>query len=154
MCIRDSYNREHVFPQGYFNGSSPMVSDYHHILATDTQVNGRRSNFPFGNVASPTWTSKNGSKLGSSNSLTYSGTVFEPIDEFKGDIARIIMYFATRYESRLSGFNNNDILSNTSYPGIQPWELKVLLEWAKNDKVSQKEIDRNNCCLLYTSRCV
>ena len=146
----DCYNREHVFPQGYFNSASPMVSDIHHIVPTDGKVNGMRSNFPFGNVGSSvSYTSKNGSKLGTSNSVNYSGKVFEPINEFKGDVARMIFYFATRYEAKLKDFDANDILTNTSFPGIQSWELEVLKQWHTQDPVSQREIDRNNAAYTY-----
>ena len=145
----DCYNREHVFPQGYFNSASPMVSDIHHIIPTDGKVNGMRSNYPFGKVGSATFTSENGSKLGTSISPNYSGKVFEPIDEFKGDIARMILYFATRYESKLSSFSANDILATSAYPGIDDWELAVLKEWHTNDPVSQREIDRNNAAYKY-----
>jgi len=107
----DCYNKEHIFPQGYFNKASPMVSDIHHIVPTDGKVNGMRSNFPFGNVGSSvSYTSKNGSKLGTSNSVNYSGKVFEPINEFKGDVARMIFYFATRYEAKLKDFSWNTVL--------------------------------------------
>ena len=61
-----------------------MNSDVHHIFATDGYVNSKRSNYPFGEVGSASYTSSNGSKLGSAaSSLNYSGTVFEPIDEFR-----------------------------------------------------------------------
>ena len=127
-----------------------MVSDIHHIVPTDGKVNGMRSNFPFGNVGSSvSYTSKNGSKLGTSNSVNYSGKVFEPINEFKGDVARMIFYFATRYEAKLKDFDANDILTNTSFPGIQSWELEVLKQWHTNDPVSQREIDRNNAAYIY-----
>ena len=146
----DCYNKEHIFPQGYFNKASPMVSDIHHIVPTDGKVNGMRSNFPFGNVGSSvSYTSKNGSKLGTSNSVNYSGKVFEPINEFKGDVARMIFYFATRYEAKLKDFDANDILTNTSFPGIQSWELEVLKQWHTQDPVSQREIDRNNAAYKY-----
>lgn len=145
----DCYNREHVFPQGYFNSASPMVSDIHHIVPTDGKVNGYRSNFPFGKVGSANFVSENGSKRGTSASPNYSGTVFEPIDEFKGDVARMILYFATRYESKLSTFSDNDILTNTAFPGVEDWELAVLKEWHTNDPVSQREIDRNNAAYTY-----
>lgn len=145
----DCYNREHVFPQGYFNSASPMVSDIHHIIPTDGKVNGMRSSYPFGKVGSATFTSENGSKLGTSISPNYSGKVFEPIDEFKGDIARMILYFATRYETKLSSFKDNDILASSAYPGIDDWELAVLKEWHTNDPVSQREIDRNNAAYIY-----
>jgi len=145
----DCYNREHVFPQGYFNSASPMVSDIHHIVPTDGKVNGNRSNFPFGKVGTANFVSANGSKRGTSASPNYTGTVFEPIDEFKGDVARMILYFATRYESKLSTFSDNDILTNTAFPGVEDWELAVLKEWHTNDPVSQREIDRNNAAYTY-----
>ena len=145
----DCYNREHVFPQGYFNSASPMVSDIHHIVPTDGKVNGMRSNFPFGKVGSANFISENGSKRGTSASPNYSGTVFEPIDEFKGDVARMILYFATRYESKLSSFDDNDILTNSAFPGVEDWELAVFKEWHTNDPVSQREIDRNNAAYSF-----
>lgn len=145
----DCYNREHIFPQGYFNSASPMVSDIHHIVPTDGKVNGYRSNFPFGKVGSANFVSENGSKRGTSASPNYSGTVFEPIDEFKGDVARMILYFATRYESKLSSFDDNDILTNSAFPGVEDWELAVFKEWHTNDPVSQREIDRNNAAYKY-----
>ena len=145
----DCYNREHVIPQSFFNSASPMVSDIHFIRPTDGKVNGMRSNYPFGTVSSPSFTSKNGSKLGSSSSTGYTGTVFEPINEFKGDIARMVFYFVTRYESRLSGFSSGNMLGNTTYPGLQTWELNVLLAWAAQDPVSPSEIERNNASYVY-----
>ncbi|WP_333596720.1 endonuclease [Chryseobacterium flavum] len=143
------YNREHIVPQSLFNQNSPMVSDIHFIRATDGKVNGMRSNYPFGKVGSATFTSKNGSKLGSSASSGYSGTVFEPIDEFKGDVARMIFYFVTRYESKLSSFSSGNMLGSSTFPGLQAWELDVLLEWHNQDPVSQAEINRNNASYTF-----
>ena len=145
----DCYNREHVVPQSLFSKSSPMVSDIHFIRATDGKVNGMRSNYPFGTVSSPSFTSKNGSKLGPSTSTGYTATVFEPIDEFKGDIARMIFYFVTRYESKLSTFTSGGMLGNTAYPGLQTWEQNVLLAWAAQDPVSPAEINRNNAAYTF-----
>ena len=59
------YNREHSFPKSWFNDASPMYSDIFHIYPTDGKVNGQRSNWPYGEVNSPSWTSENGCKLGS-----------------------------------------------------------------------------------------
>lgn len=143
------YNREHIVPQSLFNQNSPMVSDIHFIRATDGKVNGMRSNYPFGKVGSATFTSKNGSKLGSSASSGYSGTVFEPIDEFKGDVARMIFYFVTRYESKLSSFSSGNMLGSSTFPGLQAWELDVLLAWHNQDPVSQAEINRNNASYTF-----
>lgn len=143
------YNREHIVPQSLFNEASPMVSDIQFIRATDGKVNGMRSNYPFGKVGTATFTSKNGSKLGNSVSSGYSGTVFEPIDEFKGDVARMIFYFVTRYQSKLSTFSSGNMLGNSTFPGLQTWELNVLLAWHNQDPVSQAEINRNNASYTY-----
>lgn len=145
----DCYNREHIIPQSLFNQNSPMVSDINFIRATDGKVNGMRNNYPFGNVGSSSYTSSNGSKLGTSNSVDYSGIVFEPINEFKGDVARMIFYFVTRYESQLSTFTSGDILGSTAYPGLTTWELNVLLAWHNADPVSPAEVNRNNAAYTF-----
>ncbi len=139
----DCYNREHLVPQSLFNKKAPMVSDAHFIVPTDGKVNGMRGNYPFGIVNNPSWTSKNGSKVGKNTTSGYSGVVFEPIDEFKGDIARMLFYFVTRYEDKLSQFDTGHILS-TKKIGLENWELQVLLKWSEDDPISQREIDRNN----------
>ncbi|MBB6333004.1 endonuclease I [Chryseobacterium sediminis] len=145
----DCYNREHVIPQSLFNSASPMVADIHFIRATDGKVNGMRSNYPFGVVGTTSFISKNGSKLGTSVSAGYSGTVFEPIDAFKGDIARMFLYFVTRYEDKLPNFTSGDMLGNTAFPGLQPWALNQYLAWNAMDPVSAEEIARNNASYTY-----
>ncbi|SHI70408.1 Por secretion system C-terminal sorting domain-containing protein [Cruoricaptor ignavus] len=145
----DCYNREHIVPQSLFSEKFPMKSDVHHIRATDGKVNGYRDNYPFGVVKNASITTKNGSKLGSSASPGYGGTVFEPIDAFKGDVARMILYFVTRYESQLSTFKTENILGGSAYPGLQEWELRQLLKWAQQDPVSPEEISRNNAAYAY-----
>ncbi|MBQ5957784.1 MAG: endonuclease [Bacteroidales bacterium] len=137
----DCYNREHSWPQSWFNDQSTPRTDMHHIFATDGYVNNRRSNYPFGEVGSASWTSQNGSKLGSCKTPGYSGTVFEPIDAYKGDFARAIMYMSVRYYGEDSGWGSSDM---TSKSVIKPWAIALLLRWNKQDPVSQKEIDRNN----------
>ena len=137
----DCYNREHSWPQSWFNDQTTPRTDLHHIFATDGYVNNRRSNYPFGEVQSATWTSRNGSKLGSSKTPGYSGTVFEPIDAYKGDFARAIMYMSVRYYGEDSGWGNSDM---TTKSVIKPWAVNMLLRWNELDPVSQKEIDRNN----------
>lgn len=143
------YNREHIVPQSLFNEASPMKNDVHFIRATDGKVNGMRSNYPFGKVGSTSFTSQNGSKLGSSSSSGFSGTVFEPIDEFKGDVARMVFYFVTRYQNQLSGFSSGNMLGGSAFPGLQTWELNVLLAWHNQDPVSQAEINRNNASYTF-----
>ena len=136
----DCYNREHTVPASWFNDASPMYSDLFHVLPTDGYVNNRRSNYPYGKVGNASWTSLNGSKLGSSATSGYSGTVFEPIDSFKGDIARIYFYMSTRYMDKIANwdgasFQNSDLSS---------WAKNLFLQWHQLDPVSSKERKRND----------
>lgn len=137
------YNREHTVPQSWFNKESPMVSDVFHIVPTDKKVNNVRGNNPFGEVGWATYTSSNGSKLGSSNFSGYSGTVFEPVDEYKGDFARTYFYFATRYEDIMKTIGG-DSFNGTTYPAFSTWSVNLFLKWHRQDPVSEKEIKRNN----------
>lgn len=130
------YNREHSFPKSWFDDQSPMVTDLFHLYPTDGYVNGKRSNYPFGEVSSPTWTSSNGSKLGPCSVPGYSDIVFEPIDEYKGDFARTYFYMATRYYDQDSKWTGSGMVTG-SQP--KPWALAMLLAWNKADPVSQKE---------------
>ncbi|QSS98343.1 endonuclease [Psychroflexus sp. ALD_RP9] len=147
----DCYNREHLVPQSTFNSASPMKNDYFHVIPTDGYVNGQRGSYPFGEVDNATWTSTNGSKKGSNTFPGYSGTVFEPIDEFKGDIARSVLYFAIRYEQEFSSsWDNNEVLTdNDPHQFYVQWYIDLLINWHLNDPVSQREIDRNNNGFLF-----
>lgn len=142
------YNREHTIPQSWFSKASPMKADIVHVIPTDAYVNNRRGSLPFGETKNPTYTSNKGfSKVGPSCTEGYSGTVFEPNDEYKGDIARIYFYMATCYEDRIGSWTKgtaNTVIAGNKYPAYKPWVIKMLLRWAKEDPVSQKEIDRNN----------
>ena len=138
----DCYNREHSWPQSWFNEQTTPRTDLHHIFPTDGFVNQKRDNYPYGEVQSASWTSRNGSKLGPcKTSLGYTGTVFEPIDAYKGDFARALMYMSVRYYSE-DGDWNTSAMTNKSE--ILPWAIAMLMEWNEQDPVSQKEIDRNN----------
>jgi endonuclease I/chitodextrinase len=139
----DCYNREHIIPQSVFNSASPMVSDAHFITPTDGKVNGIRSNYPHAVVSIPTETTRNGSKLGASTTSGYSGPVFEPIDEFKGDIARMYFYFATRYENTVAGYNYA-MFNNSTNKVFTTGFLNQLIAWNNQDPVSPREIARNN----------
>lgn len=143
------YNREHSFPQSWFGKATPMVSDVHHVFASDGKVNGERGNFPYGNVTTINYTSLYGGKRGTSTlNYGYVGTVFEPIDEYKGDFARGYFYMATRYENLIASWVSNtgatDVLNGTSFPCFLPWQLSLLQEWNNLDPVSDKEMKRNN----------
>lgn len=140
----DGYNREHSVPQSWFNENAPMKSDGFHVVPTDGYVNNRRSNYPYGEVGSATYTSNNKfSKLGTCTTTGYSGTVFEPNDEYKGDFARIYFYMVTCYENQCTNWTGN-VFANNKYPGLVKWQLDMLMRWAAQDPVSKKEIDRNN----------
>lgn len=148
----DCYNREHTWPANYFNDFYPMYVDLFHVMPTDAFVNNKRGKLPYGKVnsnalGSPT---NNGSKFGSSTSYSNwsidnpSHQVFEPIDSFKGDVARNYFYMSTRYQGETSWLNwemaNGPELTNDA--------INLLLQWHHLDPVSQKEIDRNQAVYL------
>lgn len=145
----DCFNREHTVPQSLFSSASPMKNDIHFVIPTDGKVNGERGNIPYGKVNAPNWTSTNGTKRGPNVSGGYGGTVFEPIDEFKGDFARTVFYFATRYQDKIPNFSQGNILDGTSSRSLQQWQVDLFLEWHHQDPVSQREIDRNNAAYAY-----
>lgn len=163
----DCYNREHSIPKSWFGGAKTNPGcDIFHIVPTDGKVNGMRNNYPFGEVSSASYTSGNGSKLGSSKNVSVTGKtivgnsgvsakcsdkVFEPVDEYKGDFARA--YFGTMikwagdYQAFTVGqgkytFSGNYTVSG--YFGLTKYGVALLLKWHREDPVSQKEIDRNN----------
>ena len=164
----DCYNREHSIPQSWWGGGTSNIGcDIFHVVPTDGYVNNRRGNDPYGEVSSASYTSKNGSKLGSSVSSitvtkkiicsaanssvsTSGGTVFEPIDEYKGDFARgilgtIMKWNASRTMTSSEGskFFQPSYTASSNY-GLKPYGVALLLKWHRQDPVSQKEIDRNN----------
>ncbi len=142
----DCYNREHSWPKSWFSGGEDGVPgrDLHHIFPTDGYVNQGRSNYPYGEVAgsgSGVTTYQNGSKLGLCKSdVGYSGKVFEPIDEYKGDFARAYFYMSTRYYREDSDWGSSGM---TTKANLKDWAVTMLLRWSDADPVSQKEIDRN-----------
>lgn len=121
------WNREHVFPQslGGFDTSPGPGTDVHHVRASDVQLNGTRNNTPYA--------------VGSGNA-GFSNGGWYPGDEWKGDIARMIMYMYLRY--------GNQTLPTTVTIGatnsIDPNMVNLLLQWNAEDPVSQVEDNRNN----------
>lgn len=152
----DCYNKEHVIPKSVFNEANPMNGDAHNLLPTDGRINGFRAAYPYGRVNTNDLVSQsgisnptsNGSMVGgnlnSGYSAGYSGIVFEPIDEFKGDIARIYFYFVTRYEDQITNWNSFPMFDGSRNKALETTFLNILLQWHNDDPVSQKEIDRNN----------
>jgi endonuclease I len=153
----DCYNREHLIPQSYFDhfATNPMKNDPFHAVPSDGSVNGARSNLPFGNVNSANYTSLNGSKRGTNLIDTYSsynGTVFEPLDEFKGDIARCFFYFATRYEDSMDDFyiganaatcESKNMFDGSTDKVFSDAFILRLIKWHLDDPVSTKETAQN-----------
>jgi endonuclease I len=140
-----AYNREHSFPKSWFGGEvPPMYTDLFHMYPTDGLVNERRGNLPFGEVGTASYNSNNNfSKSGNSSFSGYSGEVFEPANEYKGDFARTYFYMVTAYENKVANWTSEHLASN-SYPAFNNWSIALLLKWTRQDPVSTKEINRNN----------
>ena len=156
----DCYSREHCMPNSWWGGldnaANPQYSDLHQLFPADQYVNNKKSNYPLGQSNSPTWVSSNGCKVGPCSVSGYTGTVFEPINEYKGDFARAYLYMATRYMNEIGNWVKNypstesKYLIDTLTYDFKPWILNMLLTWHKNDPVSTKEINRNNAIYYLT----
>jgi len=136
----DCFNREHSFPQSWFNSSMPASTDLFHLYPTDAWANQKRGNNAYGEVGSTTWVGSNGSKLGTCNYPACTGVVFEPIDAYKGDLARSYFYMLVRYLPELGSWSSPMMSSGE----FLPWAENLLLEWHAADPVSPKEVARNN----------
>ena len=142
------WNKEHTVPQSWFNENSPMKSDIVHVVPTDCWVNNMRSSYPLAEVATIKKYSANYySILGTCKTEGYNGTVFEPNDEIKGDIARIYFYMATCYQDKVSNWTKGEsqkVFGNSPYPGLRDWVLAMLMRWSKQDPIDEVETARNN----------
>ncbi|TXI80288.1 MAG: T9SS type A sorting domain-containing protein [Flavobacteriales bacterium] len=138
----DCFNREHTFPSSWFNDAAPPSTDLFHIYPTDAWVNQKRANWPYGTVGSSvTYQADNGGKLGQCTYSGCSGLAFEPIDTYKGDLARGYFYILTRYMDDAPNWTDAPVLDQGEF---LPWVESLLLAWHQADPVSQKEVDRNN----------
>lgn len=153
------FNREHSFPRSWYGDGSthPMKSDAFHVIPSDKYANGQRGNLAYSEVnTSLSHTSPGTALKGTSSIAGPTGTVFEPADQYKGDIARGLLYVAVRYEDEISGWETNDsdgdsMLDGTSNKVFEQWAIDMLYSWHVNDPVSQKEIDRNNAIYNFQS---
>jgi len=148
--VCDGWNKEHSIPQSWFGKSSPMKSDLFHVYPTDARVNNFRSNNPYGEVAG-----ENGAgfkdnfeghglgKLGSNTFPGYTGKVFEPADEFKGDFARTYFYMVARYRDKNLDSSEGSAVFTSNKTNLTEFAKNLFLKWHRQDPVSQKEIDRN-----------
>ena len=145
-AVCDGWNKEHVVCQSWL-GSGPMVSDLYNVYPTDARINNLRSNYPYGVVGSFSGFSKDPQhhglgKLGSSTTSNV-GTVYEPDDRYKGDFARTFFYMVARYRSNTLNSGNGSKMFTSNPTNLTSYSLSFLLDWHRNDPVSQKEIDRN-----------
>ncbi len=143
--VCDGWNKEHVCCQSWL-GSGPMVSDLFNVYPTDARINNLRSNYPYGVVSTFSGFSgdpdKHGlGKLGSS--VAGVGTVYEPDDRYKGDFARTFFYMVARYRSNILNSGNGSQMFSSNPTNLTTYALNFLLQWHRNDPVSEKEIDRN-----------
>ena len=157
------YAREHCMPNSWWGGiddaNHAQYTDLNQLFPADQYVNQEKSNHPIGQVTNPTFTSINGSKVGPCSwTGGTTGTVFEPIDEYKGDFARAWLYVATRYMDSLSHWVNSyqsveasEVINSTGN-NYKQWFVDMLVKWSVDDPVSQKEIDRNNNIYYNTSQ--
>ncbi|WP_078431454.1 endonuclease [Metabacillus halosaccharovorans] len=132
----DSWNREHVWAKshGDFGTSMGAGTDLHHLRPTDVSVNSSRSNKDF----------DNGGTAQKEAPDTYADSdSWEPRDEVKGDVARMIFYMAVRYEG-----DNGELdlevtekVNNGSAP--LHGKLSTLLQWHQQDPVDDFEQNRN-----------
>lgn len=141
-------NREHAIPKSWWkkNGDieyTPCYSDMWNLYPSDATANSAKSNYAFGECLTTTFnngcTRVGAPKAGFGGG---SGLVFEPADEYKGDFARAIFYVATVYDDLPWVYTY--MFQKNSYPSLQTWVVNMLLDWARRDPVSQKEVDRNN----------
>jgi len=142
------YNREHAYPRAWFGDDFHIRGDLHNVYATDGESNSRHANWPYGEVGAASWTSPAGAKLGSSSFAGYNGTVFEVIDEYKGDFARTMFFMVTAYENFMPAWKNlstaDSVLDGTTWPSLDNWAIRQWYKWHVQDPVSAKEITRND----------
>ncbi len=136
-------NCEHTYCQSWFEGNAEATdckSDLHHLYPTTPNSNSSRNNNPFGNVETvyTTW--------GTGNFTSYLGFntdgyyVWESNTEHRGDLARAIFYFVTRYNETFIQ-DADDASHVTTVDAVDM--LPTLLQWNLEDPVSQEEMNRN-----------
>ena len=134
MSQWNGWNREHVWPKSLGGDSTTGGgADLHHIRPADAGVNSSRGNKKYGESGSdPT------EKYGTNPAVgvlggTYNSTYFEPLDNVKGDVARICLYVMVRWGSDWGASDITDVFES----------VDVLLEWCELDPVDTWEMGRN-----------
>ena len=129
----NGWNREHVWPQdlGGFSKSGPG-SDLHHIRPTENKTNNNRSNLKYGEVTGGKTSIGN---LSGDVGGTYGGGYFEPLDNVKGDVARICLYVYVRW-GQSGSYDCGNLTKVFS-------DIPTLLRWCEMDPVDTWEMGRN-----------
>lgn len=156
-CSGDcGYNREHSLPKSWFNEASVLYSDAFHLYPTNCYVNSFRGNLAFGECSGGEKCTTNGVKgkgrRGTSTfssggvQYTFSDKVYEPDDEFKGDLARSYFYMVTCYMHQNFTYADGGIYmftyaNNTAQ--LSQYSIDLLLKWHRQDPVSERELVRN-----------
>lgn len=138
----NDWNREHVWAKshGDFGTYPPAGTDAHHIRPCDASVNSSRGNKDFDNGGTP-HPEATGCKADSDS--------WEPRDEVKGDVARMLFYMAVRYEGD-SGEPDLEVVDRVNtYPDPEHGKLSALLEWHEQDPPDAFEINRNEVIYSY-----
>lgn len=132
-----TWNREHTWAKshGDFGETPPCGTDVHHLRPTDVQVNSDRGNLDFDYSDNPYSTIPG---------CYYDSNSWEPRDEVKGDVARIIFYMATRYEGENGELDLVVVDEVNTAPAPEHGKLSTLLEWNTLDPPSEFEETRND----------
>ncbi|UTW66414.1 endonuclease [bacterium SCSIO 12643] len=147
------WNREHVWAKsrGDFGTSKGAGTDLHHLRAADVSTNSARNNRNF-DEAPTQYVDGSGNYSGTTDSYTSSTDwVWEPRDEIKGDVARMIFYMTVRYEGENGEVDlelTDNLLSSTDKTPFHG-KASVLVQWHLDDPVSSEEIARNNVIYGY-----
>ena len=139
-------NIEHSVPKSWWGDDYPYTVDgsfdLHHLVPSDADANSAKSNYILGEVTG-TVKFDNGVSKGGYNDVKRLN-VFEPADEYKGDFARMYMYFVTCYQDYVWRSAGTNMFITGSYPTLNSYSQELLLKWHRQDPVSKKELDRNN----------
>ena len=147
-AVCDGWNKEHLVCQSWFSGDG-MKSDLFNVYPTDARVNNIRSNYAYGEVSGNWGTGISNNighalgKVGTNTFSGYSGKVFEPYDDYKGDFARSFMYMATCYRTGSLNSGDGSVMFTSSPTNLTTYAKNLLLKWHRSDPVSEKEVDRN-----------
>lgn len=146
----ECYNREHMLPKSWWGYNSTtedtdtMYTDLHHVIPVDGATNTKRSAWVYDEVKSASWSNSLGSKLGTGK--TWNETAFEPVDEYKGDVARVYFYMLTCYMHKNFTAGGKGYRYFSYSNGVSDFSAKslaLMLKWHRQDPVSEREINRN-----------